>query len=73
MRSHSLEPGRRSLRKGIGLMFVGTVFMLVNLGTLNSVLFRTWWPLLLIAVGALNIFLYFRRAHRRERPYTDFA
>jgi len=65
--------GRHGLLRGFTLVFIGTIFLLVNMGILQSVLFRTWWPVLLIAVGALNLVFYFRRAHRGGRPYNDFA
>ena len=73
MRSRFLASGRHALVRGVGMILIGIVFLLVNLGLLQSVLFRRWWPLLLIIAGVMNLFFYFRRGHRGERPYTDFA
>jgi hypothetical protein len=42
----------------IVLVCVGTFFLLTNLGLINvslAALLRTWWPLILIAVG-LSLF-----------------
>jgi hypothetical protein len=49
----------------IVLVVIGSIFLLSNLGLLSlSVreLFRTWWPLILIAVG---VSLFFR--HDRKK------
>ncbi|GAB2888741.1 hypothetical protein GCM10027046_16500 [Uliginosibacterium flavum] len=43
----------------IVLLLVGVVFLLSNLGVLHfsqiSGLLRTWWPLILIVVGAFGL------------------
>lgn len=49
----------------IVLVVIGSIFLLYNLGLLSlSVreLFRTWWPLILIAVG---VSLFFRRDRKK--------
>ena len=73
MKSRFRASGRHALLRGAGLVLIGIFFLLVNLGILQSVLFRTWWPVLLIIAGGMNLFVYFRRGHRGGRPYTDFA
>ena len=73
MKSRFQASGRHALFRGALLILIGIVFLLVNLGILQSVLFRTWWPLLLIIAGAVNLFVFFRHRHRGGRPYTDFA
>jgi cell wall-active antibiotic response 4TMS protein YvqF len=57
---------------GVVLVSFGTIFILVNLGIVESRLLQTWWPLLLIAVGAARLFGW-RGWRRPRRPYTDFA
>jgi len=54
------------------LLSFGTVFLLVNLGIVESRLFETWWPLLLIALGAAKL-LGRRGWYRTRKPYTDFG
>jgi hypothetical protein len=73
MRPHldSRECAARGLAGGLIVLTIGTVFLLSNLGVLNSELFRTWWPLLLIAVGVARLFG--RRWDRNPRPYRDFG
>jgi len=47
----------------IVLVCVGTFFLLTNLGYINvslAALLRTWWPLILIAVG-LSLFFTGKR------------
>lgn len=47
----------------ITLVCVGTFFLLTNLGLINvslAALLRTWWPLILIAVG-LSLFFTNKR------------
>ena len=57
---------------GLVLLSFGTVFLLVNLGIVESRLFETWWPLLLIALGAAKL-LGRRGWYRTRKPYTDFG
>ncbi len=40
---------------GFVMVSIGIVFLLVNLGILNSVVFHTWWPLLLILLGLARL------------------
>ena len=56
---------------GLVLLSIGTIFLLVNLGIFESRLFETWWPLLLIALGAAK--LLGRGWYRPRKPYTDFG
>jgi hypothetical protein len=49
----------------IVLVVIGSFFLLSNLGLLSLSLrdvFRTWWPLILIAVG---VGLFFRRDRKK--------
>lgn len=50
MKPHYIAP--------IILIGLGLLFLLSNLGLLPNLggLFRTWWPLILILVGALLLF-----------------
>jgi len=57
---------------GLVLLSIGIVFLLVNLGMVESRLLQTWWPLLLIAVGAAKLFGR-RGWYRTRKPYTDFG
>lgn len=57
---------------GVLLLSIGTIFILINLGIVQSRLVQTWWPVLLIAVGAAEVFSW-RGWRRTRRPYTDFA
>jgi uncharacterized integral membrane protein len=57
---------------GILLLSLGTIFILINLGIVQSKLVQTWWPLLLIAVGTARL-IGWRGWRRTRRPYTDFA
>jgi hypothetical protein len=59
------EAHMRGKIAAIVLVVIGSIFLLSNLGLLSlSVreLFRTWWPLILIAVG---VSLFFR--HDRKK------
>jgi hypothetical protein len=58
--------------RGFVLLSLGTVFLLVNLGFLESDLVRTWWPLLVIALGAIKLF-FAATAHEPRKPYNDFG
>jgi len=51
---------------------MGAIFILINLGIIQSRLVQTWWPLLLIAVGVVKL-VGLRRWYRPRKPYTDFA
>jgi len=57
---------------GLLLLSIGTIFILINLGIIQSPLVQTWWPLLLIAVGVVKL-VSLRRWYRPRKPYTDFA
>jgi hypothetical protein len=74
MRSHleSRACAGRGLVGGLILLTVGALFLLSNLGILGPELFRTWWPVLLIAIGVARLFGG-RRWERLRRPYTDFG
>ncbi len=74
MRSHfeSRECAGRGLVGGLILLTMGALFLLSNLGILNSDVFRTWWPLLLIVIGVARLFGS-RRWDRLQRPYSDFG
>jgi len=43
----------------IGLILIGAVFLMNNLGWLSFAhiggVLRTWWPLILIAIGILGV------------------
>ena len=54
------------------LLLIGTVFLLMNFGILTLQLFYTWWPLLLIVIGAARI-LAPRGWIGPRRPYDDFG
>jgi len=51
---------------------MGAIFILINLGIIQSRLVQTWWPLLLIAAGVVKL-VGLRRWYRPSKPYTDFA
>lgn len=54
-----------SLSVGLLLIVVGTLFLLDNLGYVNSeYLFENFWPLILVLIGVL---LLFRRSYRAPR------
>ena len=57
---------------GFLLLTLGTIFILINLGIVESRLVHTWWPLLLIALGTAKL-IGWRGWRRTRRPYTDFA
>jgi len=57
---------------GLVLLSLGTVFILINLGIVESRLVHTWWPLLLIGLGTAKL-IGWRGWRRTRRPYTDFA
>jgi hypothetical protein len=69
---------RSKMRAGVGfavsifLLLAGTVFLLFNLGVLDSDMLRTGWPLLFILVGAVKLLGRGWR-YRTRRPYSDFA
>lgn len=50
---------KRSRTGAVILILVGTIFLLVNLGVLPirelARLLATWWPLILIALGAWQL------------------
>jgi hypothetical protein len=59
------EAHMRGKIAAIVLVVIGSIFLLSNLGLLSlsmRELFRTWWPLILIAVG---VSLFFR--HDRKK------
>ena len=62
--------GESSLRRGIILLLIGTVFLMANLGVFPENFVRTWWPLLLIAIGLIRMFGW---RNRGRGPYNDFA
>ena len=62
-----------SLARGLVLLFIGIVFLMVNMGILPTLFFRTWWPLLLIGVGLINLLVYALRSHGPRPPYDNFA
>jgi len=57
-----------SLTLGVGLVAIGVLWTLSNLGQLDLLrALRTWWPLLLILWGALELAdLAVRRASRES-------
>jgi cell wall-active antibiotic response 4TMS protein YvqF len=57
---------------GVLLLSLGTIFILVNLGIVESRLVHTWWPLLLIGLGTAKL-VGLRGWRRPRRPYSDFA
>jgi hypothetical protein len=59
-----------SLARGIILLLVGSAFLMANLGVLSFGFVRTWWPLLLIAIGLIRLLAW---RPRGRRPYNDFA
>lgn len=65
--------GRYGLLRGAWLVVIGMILLLLNLGVLQSHLFRTWWPLLLIAAGAAKVLLYVWRGTGSGGPYSNFA
>jgi RsiW-degrading membrane proteinase PrsW (M82 family) len=72
MRLQSRTCAGRSLVGGVVLLLIGVVFLLLNLGVFQSMVFRTWWPLLLIVLGLTKLFG--RSWWNRPRgPYSDFA
>jgi membrane protein implicated in regulation of membrane protease activity len=74
MRSHweSRACAAARVLGGVLLLSIGTIFILINLGFIQSRLIQTWWPLLLIAVGVVKL-VGLRRWYRPRKPYTDFA
>jgi hypothetical protein len=46
---------RGGLVAGIVLLSLGLLFLLANLGILDSRLMHTWWPLLLIVLGLAKL------------------
>jgi hypothetical protein len=62
----------RGLLAGIILLVGGTLILLLNIGVFNTVVFRTWWPLLLIAAGAAKL-VHRGTWYRHRKPYSDFA
>ena len=55
----------------IVLILLGSFFLLSNLGLINislAVLFKTWWPVILIAVG---VSLLFTRENRNSNRPKD--
>ena len=74
MRSHRHSRGCAGggLVVGMTLLFVGMLFLLVNVGVLASDFFRVWWPVILIAMGVAKLFGRSRWDPPRP-PYNDFA
>jgi len=74
MRSHWESKARSAGRflGGLLLLSMGAIFILINLGIIQSRLLQTWWPLLLIAGGVVKL-VSLRRWYRPRKPYTDFA
>ena len=64
--------GGRGIVGGIVLLSLGVIFLLANLGIIQTELFRTWWPLLLIFVGVARL-LGRGRSYRPRGPYSDFG
>lgn len=52
-----------SITGGIILLLIGTLFLLHNLGVNVHVwdFLGTYWPLILVAIGVKNIFLYLQK------------
>ena len=67
-----MQSGSRGLFASMVLLFWGAFILLLNLGVFSSVVFRTWWPLILIAAGAVKL-LHRGFWYRPRRPYSDFA
>jgi hypothetical protein len=68
----SRECAGKGLVGGLILLTIGALFLMANLGILNSDVFRTWWPLLLIVFGVAKLFGG-RRWDRLRRPYNHFG
>ncbi|MGE5343034.1 MAG: LiaI-LiaF-like domain-containing protein [Candidatus Omnitrophota bacterium] len=53
---------------GIILLVIGVLFMLDNLGVDISLwdILATYWPLILIAIGAKNIWMHFSAKKNKE-------
>jgi hypothetical protein len=61
----------RSIFGGIVLLSLGVFFLLANFGVFQTDLFRMWWPLLLILLGAVRLF---GRGYRPPPgPHRDFG
>src|SRR5262245_50745781 len=64
--------GGRGRFGGIVLLSLGVIFLLMNLGIVQTDLFRIWWPLLLIALGVARL-VGRGRWPRPRGPYNDFG
>jgi cell wall-active antibiotic response 4TMS protein YvqF len=61
---------------GLVILSIGVLFLLSNFGILGVQPLHTWWPVLLIVIGAARLFGYGRWHDRRwqgpSRPYNNF-
>ncbi len=57
---------QESLLLGIILLLLGVAFFLNNFGLHINIwfYFKKFWPLILIYIGAKNLFLYFQRSRQ---------
>jgi len=55
---------------GIVLVSLGLLFLLTNLGIIQSTILQVWWPVIPIAVGLLRLGGWWLR---QRKPYSDFA
>ena len=70
---------RGGIVSGLVILSVGVLFLLSNFGILGVEPLRTWWPVLLIVIGAARLFGYGRWHDDRwrtwpgpHRPYNNF-
>ncbi len=72
MRSDWKSRGRGVWRffAGVVLVSFGLVFLLTNLGIIQSRIVHVWWPVIPIAIGFAKLSGWWLRP---RKPYTDFA
>jgi hypothetical protein len=58
---------------GIFLMFVGLFLLLNKVFTIDLSFLLDWWPALLVAFGAWQVFAYFQEKKRREEAASAVA
>ena len=58
-------PSPEGIVAGVGLVGVGVTWTLGNLGRIDTLAtLRTWWPLLLVLWGALELHAFFTHPRR---------
>jgi hypothetical protein len=58
-------PSPEGIVVGVGLIGVGVAWTLGNLGRIDLLAtLRTWWPLLLVVWGALELYAFFTHPRR---------